>query len=202
MSETFLDENIESIEIALSIVQFVYKLKACLGSSGIQSLFKSEVEIKGILLESKNITLADADAFIFNHLHSVLCAFWIALAEALGRAFGNKNPGENSFIDDFRAVIYMFRCAYSHEISKPTWKVKTQYVKRSYHLLVPSECRVGDIEEFSFDFAALNGQRVKNEEFKLLNGILVLSKIACKLLRDAAKKETPEASNTSSISRN
>lgn len=176
--------NVESIEIALSILKFTYRLEGYLGHKGIQQLFRPDIEVKGVMIEGKEITLQQAADFLHNHFHSALCSFWIAIDEAFDEVFGSKKPEGVSLLDDFRTVIYMFRCAFSHKISQPLWMVIPQYQRRPYHLLVPFEHRVGGVEEFYFDFSILNRQLVQNKEYKYLNGLLTLYNIACQLLKE------------------
>ncbi len=182
MTKEVYSRAIESIEIAFSIVEFTYRLQGGLELEGVMRLFQNEIEVKGTVILTRSINLQEAHDFLYNHLHSGLSTFWIAVDEALNDVFGDKNPEGTSFIDDFRAVIYMFRCAFAHKISQPIWKIKPKY-RRSYRLLIPLEHREGGIEEFYLDFLVLHGQRLKNEEYKGFNGILVLSKVARELIK-------------------
>jgi hypothetical protein len=86
-----------------------------------------------------------------------------------------------------KAVIFMFRCAFAHGISEPRWYVQDSAYRRRYQLIVPLECRRGGIKEFSFDFAALNGQNVKTETFKHFKGLLTFSQMASELLKSEAR---------------
>lgn len=101
--------------------------------------------------------------------------------------FGRKNSKGNTFIDGFRAVIYMFRCAFSHEISQPTLCVKNPDYRRQYRLPIPKEYEQADFKEFYFDFSALNGQRVKNEDFKYFRGLLIFSRMTSQLLQESSE---------------
>ena len=178
-----LDKGFSSIEIAFSLVEFSYRIQT-LGISQMRALFYHEVEVKGVLIEGKEMDEEDVLRFFLNHLNSAICSFWIAIDEAFEKVFGKKNPKANSIIEDFRAVIYMFRCAFAHEISEPKWYVRdAAYRRRPYRLSVPPECRCGGVDEFFFDFTLLHGQNVKTKAFKHFRGLATFSKMACELLK-------------------
>jgi hypothetical protein len=183
MHQEALDKGIESIGIAFSLIEFSYRIQT-LGADGMRRLFYDEVEVKGVLIEGKGMDEEDIRRFFLNHLNSAICSFWIAIDEAFDKVLGKKNPKNDSAIDDFRAVIYMFRCAFAHEISEPKWYVKDKtYRRHPYKLSVPPECSCGGVDEFCFDFTSLNGQNVKTEAFKHFRGLATFSQMACELLR-------------------
>jgi hypothetical protein len=179
-----LEEGLSSIEIAFNLIEFSYRIQT-LGIDGVRALFYDTIEVKEVLIEGKDMDEEDVRRFFLNHLNCAICSFWIAIDEAFNKILGKKNPKKDSAIDDFRAVIYMFRCAFTHEISEPKWYViDKSYLRRPYRLLVPLECRCGGIEEFYFDFTAINGQNVKTEAFKHFRGLATFSKMAYNLLRE------------------
>jgi hypothetical protein len=177
MNKEIISRCVESIEIAFSMVEFTFRLEGGLTLDGIVELFQNEIEVKGTLILRKEMSREEAGNFLYNYLHSSLCTFWIAVDEALYETFGSRKPEGTSFIDDFRAVIYMFRCAFSHKISQPTWRIDPRY-RRQYHIIIPLEYREEGISEFHFDFSVLHDQRVKNEEYKSFRGVVVLSRVA------------------------
>ena len=188
MNSDILNEGIASIEIAFSLIEFSYRIH--LKQNIISGLFFNKLEVNGVLVEGKHMTADDVHDFILNHLNSAICSFWIAVDEAFDKVFGKKRPKIDSVIDDFRAVIYMFRCAFSHEISEPKWHVyDPSYRRRPYCLLVPIDCRDAGVEEFHFDFSSLNGKNVKTEAFKYFKGLFTLSKMAYKFLRNETQAQ-------------
>lgn len=156
-----------------------------------RDLFLPELEYKGIVLDGNQLSIEEIENFLFNLLNANISAFWIAIDESFDKVFGNKNPDSKSSTDDFRAIVYILRCAFAHEISKPTWNIKPKYQK-IYTLAIPLEFTNGLIEQFYFDFSVLNGERVKTQDFKHLPGLIALKKLACQILMEEVNKiETP-----------
>lgn len=187
INQKVFNDGIKSIEIAFSLIEFAYRVQI-LRSGGIQELFCTDLEVKNTVLKGKNLTAQEVEHFFLNLINGVLCPFWVAIDEAFDKALGKKNPTRDSEIDDFRAIIYMFRCAFSHGISEPKWYVTNPaYRRRPYRLSIPPECRCGGVEEFYFDFNELNGQNLKTEAFKHCRGVTTLSRMACWLLKKEAQ---------------
>ncbi len=187
MNIEVLNKALETIQIAFSLVELPYRLKENLGLNGLiklferPAIFQSSKHKQIIKIPEKKLSQQEAENYYVNLLNGLLCPFWVAIDEAFDDAFGDKNPQGNSLVDDFRAVIYMFRCAFSHKISQPIWDIKSKYL-RSYHLPISSELREGQIKDFIFDFTKLNGQPVKTEDYNYFPGLLVLFKMACSII--------------------
>ncbi len=59
---------------------------------------------------------------------SILGVCFCTLDSALDSTFEPKpNHYTDSDIDTLRAIVYMFRCAFAHEPTKPRWKIKKKY---------------------------------------------------------------------------
>ncbi|MBS0625883.1 MAG: hypothetical protein JSS32_07530 [Verrucomicrobia bacterium] len=143
------------------------------------------------------MTFQNSQDFIWNQLNVNLCGFWITLDEALQDGFGDKCPNRDSPLDDFRAIFFMFRCAFAHKISQPTWKVgKAAYRRRPYCFSVPQEYRNLGFDELYFDFAALDGQRVRNEQMKAFPGLFFFAQMTCKLLAERSSELLNESTKT------
>jgi hypothetical protein len=175
-----ISKQIKSIEIATDILEFSYRLQF-LDVKILQQLFAGNFQVKQVILSQKLRTSKEVNDFLFDHLHSAICSFWISIDEAFDKTFGSKQVENHSFLNNFRVVIYMFRCAFSHEISEPKWLVKQQY-RKQYKLVIPKECSEGGIESFEYDFATLHGLNVETASFGGLAGLKTLSNIAHKLL--------------------
>ncbi len=179
---TEVDKKIKSLEIAFSLIEFSYRIQQ-LKIEELQELFATELQVKAIVLPIKNLNPREIKALLFNNIHSSICSFWITIDEAFDKIFGKKQPENYSFRSSFRTIIYMYRCAFSHEISEPKWYIKDQYRKK-YELVVPDECRETGIARFEYDFKTLHLQNVEIASFKGLAGLKILFNIACKLLKD------------------
>jgi len=175
-----MNKQICSIEIATGILELAYRIQI-FEIEEIQKLFTVELSVGNIIFPSKHLNEKEVHKLLYNNLHSSICAFLVSIDEALEKAFGSKRLMEGSFLDNFRAIIYMFRCAFSHEISEPKWSINPKY-RRRFKIEVPDECREVGIESFEFDFTNLNRENVPTSSFKGIAGLKTLSNIACKLL--------------------
>jgi hypothetical protein len=125
-----------------------------------------------------------------NLVLSATVALIIAVDTALDETFGAKNPfNTQDPIDSLRAIIYMLRCAWSHDMANPTWELKGDKYRRTYQVTVPKQIistlssgRVTDSQIYELDFAKLDGKYVELALFRGIEGIIFLSLYAKELI--------------------
>lgn len=173
----------EIIIAGLDGIKFLYRCHAQLGLEWVIHLSRKDMEISGVLIEGENISTDDAHVVLYNSIQSAICCLWIAIDEALDAVFGSKITMHHlSTTDDFRAVIYMFRCAFAHGISQPKWTVLKDKYRREICLPIQKNLQFKNITEFKFDFTKCSGQSVRNEDYGHLPGLIALSQMACEMI--------------------
>jgi hypothetical protein len=134
------------------------------------------------------------DKVIYRQLHNLVlsstAALIIAVDTALDETFGHKNPlNAEDPVDALRAIIYMLRCAWSHDMVNPKWELKGDKYRRKYQVTVPEEI-ISDVslghvvqpQTYALDFAELDGKFVELAPFRGIEGIIFLTSHAKELI--------------------
>lgn len=168
-----------------------------------QKCFTSSIEIPSDLrmpIPGQNYDQRAIYRQFHNLVLSATAAFIIAVDTALDETFGAKNPfNTHDTIDSLRAIIYMLRCAWSHDMANPTWELKGDKYRRAYQVTVPQEIvstlssgQITDSQRYELDFAKLDGKYVELALFRGIEGIIFLSLYAKELIgRKLAKPSHP-----------
>ncbi|NGX54757.1 MAG: hypothetical protein KR126chlam2_00376 [Chlamydiae bacterium] len=109
-----------------------------------------------------------------------------ALDKALDKKFGNKNPEDHSQVGSIRNIIYMIRCAFTHDPCNPTWICYEKYQKKPYALTIDKSVskRIIFAENssqtlnFEYDFEKLTDTSVNFKHFHALDGFFLLAEYA------------------------
>ncbi len=164
-----------------------------------QKCFTSSIEIPSDLrmpIPGQNYDKRAIYRQFHNLVLSATAALIIAVDTALDETFGAKNPlNTQDPIDSLRAIIYMLRCAWSHDMANPKWELKGDKYRRTYQVTVPlqtistfSSGRITDSQIYELDFAKLDGKYVELALFRGIEGIIFLSLYARELIDQKLKK--------------
>lgn len=164
-----------------------------------QKCFTSSIEIPSDLRMSIPEQNYDQRA-IYRQFHNLVlsatAALIIAVDTALDETFGAKNPlNTQDPIDSLRAIIYMLRCAWSHDMANPTWALKGDKYRKTYQVTVPQQLmstlssgQITDSQTYKFDFSKLDGNYVELVLFRGIEGIIFLSLYAKELINQKLER--------------
>jgi len=97
------------------IIPDTFKKSVRIDTGGKSVTIQSNYTHEALRIQSKNL------------LFMALGTTAIVIDTALDAVFGSKNPSDTSQIGAARAIIYMLRCAFAHDMAFPVWSCKTKY---------------------------------------------------------------------------
>jgi len=129
----------------------------------------------GIMLGERVYTPEELFAGIQNIGFSAVGITAMALDQALDEAMGMKDPNDTGQNGALRAIIYMLRCAFAHDIAEPQWCCAPKY-QNSYSVFLPQSGLL------TFNGSLLNGQFVRPEHFGGMEGYFQMMDLSKKLV--------------------
>lgn len=107
---------------------------------------------------------------------SIMGVCFCALNSVLKDAFGNiPKHYTNSDIDALRAIVYMFRCAFSHQPTNPRWKINKRYIR---------VFRIDEID-VEMDFTQLDGKTIIPSQHNGWRGIFSIINYCFKVIEES-----------------
>jgi hypothetical protein len=127
----------EQIANAINVFGLCVNLQEAISSGRLVPItFKKKVKIetggKGVTFHN-NYTQDALRIHSKNLLFVALGTTAIILDTALDAVLGAKDPNDTSQKGSARAILYMVRCAFAHNMVLPTWSCKAKY-QRTYTL--------------------------------------------------------------------
>ena len=150
----------EQVNNAVNVFGLCVNLQEAILSGRIApETFRKSVKIdtggKGVTIRN-NYTQEALRVQSKNLLFTALGTTAIVIDTALDAVLGSKKPADTSQVGSARAIIYMLRCAFAHDMAFPVWSCKNKY-QLQYTVNLPQLGRI------VFDAKALNGQNLKLE---------------------------------------
>jgi len=154
--------NLQEAIVSERVVPSTFKKHLKIETGGKGVTFQHNYTQEALRIQSKNL------------LCMALGTTAIIIDTILDEALGPKDPNDTSQIGSTRAIMYMIRCAFAHNMAFPAWSCKTRY-QRVYTVTLP---QAGTI---AFDAKLLNGQLIKMEHIGGLEAYVELIEF-CKTL--------------------
>jgi len=129
----------------------------------------------GLQLGPKEYTPQQLMEVMENFVFTAMGITAMAADQALDEALGAKNPDDVSQTGSLRAIIYMLRCAFAHDIAEVTWCCASKY-QREYSVLLP---HAGLIK---FNGATVNGQYVMPQHIGGLEAYVEMLDLALRMV--------------------
>lgn len=200
LEQIHLENPILAIDETYKIFVLAMRLKNGFKGGFInQKCFTSSLEISSDLrmyIPGQNYDQRTIYRQFHNLVLSAAAALVIAVDTALDETFGAKNPlNTNDTIDSLRAIIYMLRCAWSHDMANPKWEIKGDKYRRTYQVSIPQQIilifssgRITDLQIYELDFSKLDGNYVELTPFRGIEGVIFLSLYAKELINQKLEK--------------
>lgn len=134
--------NLQESIVSQRVTPSTFKKHLIIETGGNGITFQHNYTLENLRIHSKNL------------MFMALGTTAIIIDTVLDHSLGFKDPNDTSETGSTRAIIYMIRCAFAHNMAFPVWSCKTKY-QRKYTINLP---RTGTI---TFDAASLNRQLIK-----------------------------------------
>lgn len=187
MERAHSEEPTVAIAEALRLLELTFRLQGGFRQGFIRDeCFTKEIEIPsgtGTRLAAMEFQKDQLDQRFHNLVLSALSTLAIAVDKALDSAFGSKvSKNTGDAVVSLRAVFYMLRCAWAHDVINPKWHRYAKKYEGVYLIVVSAESvakatygRLDQERSFEFNFVELNGQYVDFRPFGGIDGIFCLA---------------------------